>query len=138
MRFTNKDIGKIASEMLDFFGRHKVEDVDSLKEMTGVKYPLYPEIFIEVRFFPSNFGTTGISCEYRIKHPPESPISVKINPPLNYYQILLKSVDLIRGYKEFPNPFKPDDLGNIPQYKVSQNIDLTLIKKDLEELTRLR
>lgn len=138
MQFAKKDIGEIAREMLGFFDEHRITHPLDFQGMIGHDYFLDAERFIEIRLRPSNLGTKSISCSYYDKSS-GNPLNVRLNVPLGYYQIILKSVDLIEGYSQFPElaMADKDDFGNIPQYRKNESIEISDIKTDLESLARL-
>lgn len=138
MRFRQKDIGKIAQEVLDFFGEHNIVHPSSFSEMLGHEYRHDKGKVIQVELSSSDLQTRAINLSYNIEGH-GTPLCIYLNVPLLYYQIILKSVDSIKGFNPFGEKFFPenqDPAGNIRQYKRVKSIEISDLKADLERLVQ--
>lgn len=125
---------QIAKDFLKVLEREGIKSTEDLVRKVGQIYNIEksnPD-FIEITNRPSNMNTTTQTISYT-RPGTGIPLEVKVNIPLAYSQIMLKTKGNIPGY----SPFHIDNSGNIRQSKVISSADLRISISELESLARL-
>lgn len=81
---------------------------------------------------PSNSGTMAYAIDY-IRPEGGIPIEIRINNLLNYSKVFIKSQQLIKGYAQFGI----DHFRNLRQEKLFKSSDISFVKNELTELSKL-
>ena len=120
-------------EVLEREGIKSVEDVQkNLGKTFEVKKELFDYIEVGVREFRRNLPQS-YRISYFIPGRGIAIIEVRVNPTLNYIQIITKAKKIISGY----NSFGGDEFGNILQFKIERPLEWSRIEKGLEKLVTL-
>ena len=134
MLFSLNDIGRMAHSFLEVFSQKGIFSTPKVDTYLGEKIPALPTAnYIEFSLGDSNQGTKTYRIEY-ITHPDfYTPLTLRINPDLNYSMIILKAEEIINGY----TPFVTDIFGNIIQDKRIPSSDLEDALREIELLRKL-
>jgi len=134
MEILPEEIGSISSYLLESFRENGIGCFGDLLGLMGQRYYLSGlSDFVEFEWRPSNLNTLAYAISY-IRPGTGIPLGARINPVLDYSQMIIKSVGLIGGY----DPFMEDHLGNILQNKVIPTSQFDALIEEFEQLEKLK
>jgi len=135
MRFPITAIKKTARSFLETLDREKIFATGDLEAnlnqiFTSVGDPL-DSVILTLR--PSNAGTAAYTISYTRSGTADIPIELKINPSLDYTQVILKAGEIVGSYE----PFAIDLYDNIAQARKMESSDLSHAREELKRLSEM-
>jgi len=127
---TQKKLGQIARNVLDFLEREDINSIKSLEKRLGESFDVKREDhIIQIELRPSESGSKAYTISY-IMPRGGIPIEIRMNPDFNYSKIIVKTKPKLTDYI----PLIFDYFGNIIQDKSIESCSILEIKKELEKL----
>ncbi|MCH8945426.1 MAG: hypothetical protein IIA85_00695 [Nanoarchaeota archaeon] len=133
MKLSKKDIKVISAEFLELLDGESVFKNKDLERMIGkVINGTNPKDKLVFDNRPSNLGTMAYTISY-VREGTGIPLEIKMNPSLDYSQVIIKLQESLVGYDSFAR----DSLGNIAQTKLLNSSDLLLSRNELSSLSEM-
>lgn len=135
MKITKTELRKIAGNFLGLLERENLRTTNDLEARLGERFLINEEAqdFVSITLRPSNLSTQAYIISY-IRSQSGIPVELKVNPILDYTQVILKAQDSLEGYSQFGF----DAFGNIQQNKVLTSSNFSLAREELRELSQIR
>lgn len=137
MPITIPDLRRISKNFLTILDKEKIMSVNDLEAKLGKEF-LSDEDgavqeYVSILNIPSNQDAMAFTVSY-VRPGTGIPIELKINPVLDYSQVIIKAKDMIGGYL----PFGSDEFDNIYQSKLIRSSDFSLSIKELKKLSEYK
>lgn len=148
MEITRDQLGKIARNLLEFIKVERIRSAEDLQDKVGQEWKIYgidkdnilgnmrtETYWIGINLSPARFGARTYIMSYTI-HGPARPMvvmQVRVNLPIDYSMIMLKSRLMISGYEKLGIV---DSFNNVHQDKHIGQAKMSDVTKELEELAR--
>lgn len=131
MLITLNELGRMAASFLEVLSKSGIDTTPKVDVHLGEKIPALPtQDYLEFSLGDSNEGTKAYRIEY-VSQGIGTPLTLRINPDLNYARIILKAGEILPGYMLFAK----DEFGNFVQDK---RIASAILKDSLKEIELLR
>ncbi len=130
MLINREELKRNAENLLNILEEQKVYSVADLNRLLKKRVQVGASDFVEFSLRPSNFRTRAYTISYIVPYIQGISLEIKINPRLNYSQIIIKSENEIGDYKSFSY----DDFGNLILNKKLETTEVREIKKEIERL----
>ena len=134
MKISREFIAERARKLIEALQEARISSLSDLESLIDTEIQINAEENERVEFSlrSSNFNTQAYTVSYII-HGLGIPLEFKINPSLQYSQVIVKCHSLIEGY----SPFAQDQQGNIAQNKIIPSNSLYQVKLELTSLARI-